>query len=319
MPYTNVIRTMIEYHVESNRRLWQHLLEHVSDEQFVEPVGFSLGSLRHQVVHLAATDRYWLHDIQVKPVTGLEPADYPTRESFDEAFASNQQALLDYVQALTDAELVEAPAGLVETRWEALLHVCNHGTDHRAQILSVLHGLGLPTFEQDLGDYLRRQRRLTRGEVLALLRFRRRQWQEELAAIPRERMTEPTGDGRSVKQLIAELIWYEREMATVLQARAFAASGWRQLPADERNRRIWQQYKELPLPDLLQEHEAAHQALVKAIEQLDDETLNDPGQIRDLPPGSKLWTLLEENTWLRYFLYTEALWTHRSSEQSGPQ
>jgi uncharacterized damage-inducible protein DinB len=35
------------------------------------------------------------------------------------------------------------------------LHVINHGTDHRAQILAMLNQLGGETVEQDLIFYLR--------------------------------------------------------------------------------------------------------------------------------------------------------------------
>ncbi|MBE2271224.1 MAG: hypothetical protein IAE80_23520, partial [Anaerolinea sp.] len=34
--------------------------------------------------------------------------------------------------------------------WKLMLHVVNHGTDHRAQVLAMLHSLGAPTFAQDM-------------------------------------------------------------------------------------------------------------------------------------------------------------------------
>ena len=40
------------------------------------------------------------------------------------------------------------------TGWQVLLHVVNHGTDHRGQILRILHDFGAPTFDQDLMGYL---------------------------------------------------------------------------------------------------------------------------------------------------------------------
>ena len=40
-------------------------------------------------------------------------------------------------------------------RWQLLLHVANHATDHRAQILAALHEhFGLTTPEQDMILYL---------------------------------------------------------------------------------------------------------------------------------------------------------------------
>lgn len=38
--------------------------------------------------------------------------------------------------------------------WQILAHVVNHGTDHRAQVLRLLHDFGAPTFEQDFMNYL---------------------------------------------------------------------------------------------------------------------------------------------------------------------
>jgi uncharacterized damage-inducible protein DinB len=40
-------------------------------------------------------------------------------------------------------------------RWELLMHIANHATDHRAQILAMLHHhFGVKTIEQDMIFYL---------------------------------------------------------------------------------------------------------------------------------------------------------------------
>jgi uncharacterized damage-inducible protein DinB len=39
--------------------------------------------------------------------------------------------------------------------WQILLHVANHGTGHRAQLLRILNELGIKTFEQNYIFYLR--------------------------------------------------------------------------------------------------------------------------------------------------------------------
>jgi uncharacterized damage-inducible protein DinB len=38
--------------------------------------------------------------------------------------------------------------------WQVLLHVANHGTDHRAQALRTLHDLGVETTSQDYIFYV---------------------------------------------------------------------------------------------------------------------------------------------------------------------
>lgn len=307
----HIIRTLVEYHVASNRRLWAHLLEHLTDAQFTQELGYSHGSIRHQMVHLAATDRYWLHDIQASPVTGLDPQDFPTRAGFSATWEGIEQALLEYARSLTDAELAAVPGGLLETRWQALAHIVNHGTDHRAQILSMLHHLGAPTFGQDFPGYLRGHRRMSVARVLELIRFRRAGWQRELESIPRAQMDVPAIGQWSVKDIVAHLTWHDREMAGALKARKLAGSEWWQLPLEERNRRIFEQHRDQPLADVLREHDQAHQALIAEIERLDDEDLNDPARIEDMLPGANLWMLLEDNTWGHYLVHTEALWAWR--------
>ena len=38
--------------------------------------------------------------------------------------------------------------------WQVLLHVVNHGTDHRGQLLRLLHDLGVKTESQDYIFYV---------------------------------------------------------------------------------------------------------------------------------------------------------------------
>jgi uncharacterized damage-inducible protein DinB len=315
MPALKIIRTLMEYHVASNRRLWDHLLEQISDEQFIQTLDYSRGSIRHQVVHLAATDRYWLHDIQAKPVTGLEPEQFPTRGSFSATWQSIGQALLEYVESLSEADLDIVPDGLLVARWAALLHIVNHGTDHRAQVLSMLHGLGAPTFAQDVIDHLRGQGWVSVADVLRLIRLRRGAWEQTLAAIPRERMAEIMCGEWSIKDTVAHLTWYDREMVGVLTTRRLAGSEWWNLPQDQRNQQIFEQHRDQPLDAVLQEHDQIHRELIGQIERLDDQDLNDPARIGEMLPGWKLWMLLEGNTWMHYLEHTEAVWALRMKNE----
>lgn len=53
----------------------------------------------------------------------------------------------DYLAALTDDQL-NAPMDNLQV-WQVLIHVANHATDHRAQVLAMLNALGVKTFPQD--------------------------------------------------------------------------------------------------------------------------------------------------------------------------
>jgi uncharacterized damage-inducible protein DinB len=316
MSYQTVIRTLLNYHVVSNRRLWEHLLAHLTDEQFIQPVDYAFGSIRSQVVHMAATDRYWLHDIQSKPITGLEPEDFPTRASFSPMWESIQGSLLAYVGSLTGRDLAEAPGGLMETRWEALVHVANHGTDHRAQVLSMLHTMGVPTFEQDFADHLRRERQVTKTRVVDQIRYWHSQWEQALEAIPHEKLTEPVLGEWSVKDLITHLTWYERQMVETIHGRAVSVSEPADYPRDQLNQQIFEQHRSQSLDEARRDQRQVQRQLLQAVEQLEDQDLNDPTRIRGLPSEKKLWELLESRIWVHYMIHTEDLWAlldHSSS------
>ena len=59
-----------------------------------------------------------------------------------------------YLENLRDDMLFDKPIAEPEEDkdlilWQVLLHVVNHGTDHRAQALRLLHDMGVETTSQD--------------------------------------------------------------------------------------------------------------------------------------------------------------------------
>jgi hypothetical protein len=56
---------------------------------------------------------------------------------------------VDMIRNMTDAELASTPVGMMGPAWQVQLHLGNQGTDHRAQVLRLLHDYGAPTFDQD--------------------------------------------------------------------------------------------------------------------------------------------------------------------------
>jgi uncharacterized damage-inducible protein DinB len=64
----------------------------------------------------------------------------------------------DYLAKLRDEMLFEKPFADGEDKdlilWQVLLHVANHGTDHRVQLLRLLNDLGVKTVSQDYIFYV---------------------------------------------------------------------------------------------------------------------------------------------------------------------
>jgi uncharacterized damage-inducible protein DinB len=152
MEKTEIFRTLIDYHYALYDRVWDSIMQ-LGDEQFVQDVAFSHGSIRNQIVHVAVVDARWLLGLKEDPgarAFNLSPADYATRDSAHALWDRTAREVTDYVAGLGEADLARTPRGMGGPTWQILAHVVNHGTDHRAQILRALHEFGAPTFDQDL-------------------------------------------------------------------------------------------------------------------------------------------------------------------------
>jgi len=147
MPTLEVCRTLIDYNYALCDRT------QLSDEQFVQEIDYSHGSIRNQMVHVAVVDARWVRGLQGDPdarTYTVDPADYPTRAAVRELWDASVHEVKAYVATLDDDALSRTPPGMGGPVWQVLVHLANHGTDHRAQILRALHDFGAPTFDQDL-------------------------------------------------------------------------------------------------------------------------------------------------------------------------
>ena len=78
---------------------------------------------------------------------------YHKREVIRKMWDEVEAKMRDYLAKLTDDRTNSQP--FLESEkdptylWQILLHVANHGTDHRAQLLALLHQLGVKGFPQD--------------------------------------------------------------------------------------------------------------------------------------------------------------------------
>ncbi|MCI0549656.1 MAG: DinB family protein [Anaerolineae bacterium] len=153
----DLIKKFIEYHIDMTRRVWD-LIDQITEEQFLADDAYSRGSIRNLMVHLASTDRRWLAGLKnLEDVGHLEFEDYPTRRASREAIENVAKDLTEYVNSLSEDELAHNANDIPNLRWTVLLHLVNHGTDHRSTILQKLTELGAPTFDQDFIMWLWRK------------------------------------------------------------------------------------------------------------------------------------------------------------------
>jgi uncharacterized damage-inducible protein DinB len=150
----DMIQSLIEYDIAMTRRVWESILA-LTDEQYVQEDPYSRGSIRNLMIHLASTERRWLAGLKNQPDVGhLDFKDYGGRQQGMDLFKQVSGELHDYVSHLTDSDLEAKPVNTPATRVDILMHLVNHGTDHRSTVLQMLYRIGASTFEQDFITWL---------------------------------------------------------------------------------------------------------------------------------------------------------------------
>jgi uncharacterized damage-inducible protein DinB len=151
----NAFLHFYDYHFAENRKIWESCIARLSLEQFTQHSGYSYGSVREQIVHLMSVDEVWFCELRgAEPSDPLPPVNFDDRESLRAHWDKVEQAMRNYLADLWDDLLFDKPIKEPEEDqnlmvWQVLLHVVNHGTDHRAQLLRLLNDLGVKTEAQD--------------------------------------------------------------------------------------------------------------------------------------------------------------------------
>jgi uncharacterized damage-inducible protein DinB len=155
----DAFRHFYEYHFTENRKIWDSYVTPLSDEQFTQAVGYSHGSVRNQIVHLVSADDTWFSGLRGLEIPEpLNPANFDDRKIIRAHWDNVEQNMRDYLAKLRDEMLFEKPFADGEDKdlilWQVLLHVGNHGSDHRAQLLRLLNDLAVKTTSQDYIFYV---------------------------------------------------------------------------------------------------------------------------------------------------------------------
>lgn len=151
----DAFRHYYNYHLGMNRYIWNTFIMPLPQEQYVQKLDYSVGSVRNQVVHMANVDETWFRQLGgLDFIDWRDPSAFDDRDKLRAEWDQVEQLMLDYLANLRDDMLFTKPfpdhdedKDLV--LWQVLLHVVNHGTDHRAQLLRMLHDLGVETIPQD--------------------------------------------------------------------------------------------------------------------------------------------------------------------------
>ncbi len=152
---------LFDYNFWANRKVWNHIVA-LSEEQFKRPSDYSIGSVHKQVVHLMDAEAVWLARVRAAAPEIFHEADvFPTHEAIRARWDEVEANWRSYLNSLPDTDIQGAAEYISRTDGrlyrtpirESLMQIINHSTDHRSQILALIHQLGGATSPHDFIYY----------------------------------------------------------------------------------------------------------------------------------------------------------------------
>jgi uncharacterized damage-inducible protein DinB len=151
------ILLLFQYNQWANARIL-NAAANVTQEQFVVPASFPHGGLRSTLVHAMFAEWIWRNRWEgTSPTTRFKPEDFPTFESLCTRWLEEEKRLMEFVLQVSDERLHRtfdyrntSGKPLTQVLWHAMVHVVNHGTQHRTEAAAMLTDLGHSPGDLDL-------------------------------------------------------------------------------------------------------------------------------------------------------------------------
>ena len=155
------ILTLYQYNQWVNQKILGSAAN-VSAEQFLAEAPFPHGGLRGTLTHLLFAEWIWRNRWEGhSPSLRIKPDEFPTFDSLQMCWLSEEEKLMKFVEASSDEQL-NRPFRYTTTRgepreiilWKAMAHLVNHGTQHRAEAAALLTGFNCSPGDVDMIYFL---------------------------------------------------------------------------------------------------------------------------------------------------------------------
>ena len=153
--------TLYDYNYWANKRILASSVK-VSQEQFEASAAFPYGGLRGTLLHIPDTEWGWRALFQsIDSATDLNETDFPTLAALETRWDEEETAMRAYLSSLGDQDMdrhlyYTTDTGIERDRilWHCLLHVVNHGTQHRSEAAALLTEYGQSPGDLDFTVFL---------------------------------------------------------------------------------------------------------------------------------------------------------------------
>ena len=155
------ILLIYEYNYWANKRILA-ASANVTQEQFMASASFPYGGLRGTLLHILDTEWGWRCLFEtIDSASDLNEADFRTLAALEVRWQEEEAAMRAYLKSLSDEDMEDhlrytTDTGIQRDRilWHCLLHVANHGTQHRSEAAALLTEYGQSPGDLDFTVFL---------------------------------------------------------------------------------------------------------------------------------------------------------------------
>lgn len=158
----SVLRTHIDFTAWASMTLLDAAAK-LSEEELTRDFGTADRSVLGTLFHIFAADRIWLSRVENKPRPFIEEGEPVSIEALQQEWPALLDRWKQWAAGLTEAQ---ASGNLDHTDlqgrhwslplWQVVLHVVNHATHHRGQVVGFIRALGHVPPPLDLVRYYRK-------------------------------------------------------------------------------------------------------------------------------------------------------------------
>lgn len=146
-----VLEDLAAYHQWANKMLLETVLK-LSDAVAVQEVAGSFPSLFKTFEHLSRAEQIWMSRLEMREQPASQHTAPETFNQLAEQLSGQNEKMIAWINEQSEALLLH-PLAYYNTKkqyfkmpvYQCLLHVFNHGTYHRGQVVTMLRELGITT------------------------------------------------------------------------------------------------------------------------------------------------------------------------------
>jgi uncharacterized damage-inducible protein DinB len=145
-----LVRTLYAYDRWANRQIVE-AAQRLTASQLLTPINASLPSVRDTLVHIMDAQQTWITRFQeLPPPLPLRPEDFPDLASMLGRWQTIEADIDSFVRTLADDVPLTRVIHYVNARgepnayplWQMMVHLVNHGTQHRSEVAARLTEMG---------------------------------------------------------------------------------------------------------------------------------------------------------------------------------